>query len=242
MKAVILAAGRGSRMKGWTEDVPKTMLLLKGKSLLQHQIVTLKAAGVEEIAVVTGYLKERVQADGITKRFENTRWDQSNMVRSLMMADEWLQKEPCLIGYGDIFYEPSAPEALMACDANIAMTYDVNFWELWSSRLDDPLSDLENFKIDQDNHVTFIGGRAQHRDEIQGQFMGLLMMRPEGWQQIKAYLDGLSSEAVDKLDMTSLLQALIKEGIHIRGVEYHDTWGEADTPEDLEVYNQSGAA
>ena len=241
MKAIILAAGRGSRMKGWTQDLPKTMLALRGISLLQRQVSTLREAGITEIAVVTGYLKDKIQANGLTHRFENVRWAETNMVRSLMEADAWLSQEQCIIGYGDIFYDPSGPRALMETDADIAITYDVNFWELWSQRLADPLSDLENFKIDALGTVTDIGGRAQSREEIQGQYMGLLMTRPAGWLTIKKFLGSQAEMALDKMDMTTLLKALIGAGIAIKGVPYRDVWGEADTPEDLEVYNASYA-
>jgi choline kinase len=237
MKAIILAVGRGSRMKGWTQELPKTMLQLHGKPLLQRQVDALKHAGVGEIGVVTGYLKDKIQANGLTHRFENPRWAETNMVRSLMAAQQWLAKEPCLIGYGDIFYAPSAPLSLMKADADIAITYDVNFWELWSSRLADPLSDLENFRINSSNVVTDIGGRAQKREDIQGQYMGLLFVRPKGWQSIRTFLDSLPAEVVDKMDMTSMLKALIAAGVPVKGIAYHDAWGEADTPEDIEGYN-----
>src|SRR5579885_3233219 len=181
MNAIILAAGRGSRMKGWTEELPKSMLVLNGKPLLQHQVDALHTAGIHHIGVVTGYRKERVQAAGITQRFENPRWEQTNMVRSLMQADAWLSAGPCIVSYADIFYAATAPRALMQASGDIAITYDVHFWELWSRRFADPLADLENFRIDAKGNITEIGGRAKRREDIQGQYMGLLMIRPGGW-------------------------------------------------------------
>jgi NDP-sugar pyrophosphorylase family protein len=59
MKAVILAAGRGSRMKELTETLPKPMLLLKGKNLLQHKIEVLPNE-VDEVIIVVGYMKEKI--------------------------------------------------------------------------------------------------------------------------------------------------------------------------------------
>jgi NDP-sugar pyrophosphorylase family protein len=59
MKAVILAAGRGSRMKELTETLPKPMLLLKGKNLLQHKIEALPAE-FDEVIIVVGYMKEKI--------------------------------------------------------------------------------------------------------------------------------------------------------------------------------------
>lgn len=60
MKAVILAAGKGTRMGPLTDNRPKVMLPIANRPLLEHIIVTLKAAGIREILVVTGYLKEKI--------------------------------------------------------------------------------------------------------------------------------------------------------------------------------------
>ncbi len=239
MKAIILAAGRGSRMKGWTEELPKCMLELDGKPLLQHQVDAMQASGIHEIAVVTGYRKEKLKAHGITHRFENLRWQETNMVRSLMAANAWLTEQPCIISYGDIFYAPSAPKSLGQSTADIAITYDINFWELWSRRFSDPLADLENFRVDAQGYVTDIGGRAKRREDIEGQYMGLLMIRPQGWKQITAFLQSKPSEVVDKMDMTSLLRELIIRKMRIQGIAYHDSWGEVDVPDDLALYTAS---
>ena len=58
MKAIILAAGMGSRLKPLTDSMPKCMLEIAGKPLLHHQISTLRRAGVRNIIVVGGYLAE----------------------------------------------------------------------------------------------------------------------------------------------------------------------------------------
>jgi choline kinase len=213
------------------------MLELNGKPLLQHQIDALQNAGVNEIAVVTGYRKEAIKAQGISHRFENERWEQTNMVRSLIAADEWLRSGPCLVSYADIFYAPSAPRSLMQAKANIAITYDVHFWELWSRRFSDPLADLENFRLDGKGYIKEIGGRALSREEIEGQYMGLLYIRPQGWSDIRAFIEANPTEKTDKLDMTSLLQSLIKRDVAIEAIAYRDGWGEVDVPEDLALYN-----
>ena len=58
MKAIILAAGRGSRMKELTEEIPKCLLEVEDKALLDRQIESLRGAGIDEIAIVTGYKRE----------------------------------------------------------------------------------------------------------------------------------------------------------------------------------------
>ena len=89
MKAIILAAGRGSRMKNMTDDRPKCMVELRGKPLLEWQLTALHEAGISEIAIVTGYKRELL-ANRAPMEFHNPRWAETNMVSSLACAQEWL--------------------------------------------------------------------------------------------------------------------------------------------------------
>ena len=113
MKAIILAAGRGSRMKNLTDERPKCMVELHGKSLLEWQLQALREAGVDDIAIVTGYKREMFSQWKL-KEFHNPRWAETNMVSSLACAYEWLEAEPCIVSYSDIFYDATAVTSLMA--------------------------------------------------------------------------------------------------------------------------------
>src|SRR5467141_3390754 len=61
MKAVILAAGKGTRMKELTNEVPKPMLLSQGKPIIEHILEGILAAGVRDIFIVTGYRAEAIE-------------------------------------------------------------------------------------------------------------------------------------------------------------------------------------
>ena len=63
-KAIIIAAGLGSRLEELTKDIPKCMLELNGKSILQHQIDSYQANGISDISVVRGYKKEKINPLG----------------------------------------------------------------------------------------------------------------------------------------------------------------------------------
>ena len=95
MKAIILAAGRGSRMKGLTDDRPKCLNVLNGKSLLEWQIEALNKAGIEDIIVARGYKKDMLV--GNYEVVDNDRWDQTNMVATLYCAREYLEQSECII-------------------------------------------------------------------------------------------------------------------------------------------------
>jgi len=238
MKAIILAAGRGSRMKNMTDDRPKCMVELRGKPLLEWQLTALHEAGISEIAIVTGYKRELL-ANRAPMEFHNPRWAETNMVSSLACAQEWLQAEPCIVSYSDIFYEASAVESLMISTAKLAVTYDPHWLKLWEKRFGDPLLDAETFRLQADGSLAEIGNKPQSVAEVQGQYMGLLRFTPEGWAEVLRIRSGLSSAECDRMHMTGTLQKVIEAGrVPVAAVSYEKPWGEVDSAEDLAQYEK----
>lgn len=237
LKGLILAAGRGSRMKALTENNPKGLVELGGKPLVDYQILALKGAGCEEIGIVTGYLAEQY-ASRANQSFHNPRWDQTNMVQSIRAADQWLSAHTCIISYSDIVYTDQAVTALMQADGDLVFVYDPNWRALWEARFDDPLSDCETFVKDDGNNLLEIGKIPQSLDEVKGQYTGLFKTTPAGWAQIQALLNELGDEAVDKLDMTSMLSQLIARGVKIKVCPMQGDWGEVDEESDLRLYEE----
>lgn len=236
MKAIILAAGRGSRMKHLTDERPKCLVELHGVPLLDYQIKALSAAGVSEIAIVTGYKRELLQNKSSVE-FYNPKWSTTNMVSSLACAAEWLTKENCIISYSDIFYSASAITSLIEAEANLAITYDKNWLRLWKKRFGDPLLDAETFKISEDNSLIEIGKKPNMIDEVQGQYMGLLRLTPKAWNEIIRIRNIMAPKLREQMHMTATLQKVIDSGnINILAVPYEGTWGEIDSEQDLRCY------
>lgn len=242
MKAIILAAGRGSRMQKLTDDRPKCLVQLRGQCLLDRQLASLRAAGIAEIGIVTGYrrelIEEHVRGQGVTE-FHNPRWAETNMVSSLEAADAWLAAEPCIVSYSDIFYQPSAVQALMASDAPLAVTYDPHWLQLWTQRFEDPLVDAETFRLRADGTLSEIGRKPQSVEEVQGQYMGLLRFTPAGWAEVRRIRAGLEPQVRDKAHMTGTLQAVIEQGrVPVHAEPYGQEWGEIDSADDLAVHER----
>jgi choline kinase len=235
MKAIILAAGRGSRMKELTDEVPKCLLEVEGKALLDRQIESLKVAGIHEIAVVSGYKRELLLDRGLFE-FNNPRWAETNMVSSLVCADQWLSVEPCIVSYSDIFYDSNAVISLMKDDSDLAVTYDPNWLELWTSRFGDPLLDAETFRMDHNSFLREIGNQPKSIAEIEGQYMGLLRFTPDGWQKVLDLRETLSPHDCDSMHMTGTLQRIIEEqSLRIKAIPYLGKWGEFDSQEDVNL-------
>ncbi|MBK3732703.1 choline kinase [Azospirillum brasilense] len=237
MKAILLAAGRGSRLGTATDTHPKCYVSLHGRPLVRWQIEALTAAGIGEIAVVRGYLADfwDRQELPVSRFFTNDRWQQTNMVASLACADDWLAAAPCVVSYTDIVYSPGSVRRLMAAPGDIAITYDPNWLSLWSRRFADPLDDAETFRVDARGRLVEIGARPKSLAEVEGQYMGLLRLTPAGWRTVTDYLGGLPAAEADRLDMTGLLSRLLSRGVEIQAVPIADPWCEVDQPSDLTV-------
>ncbi|MDH3972685.1 MAG: phosphocholine cytidylyltransferase family protein [Deltaproteobacteria bacterium] len=236
MKGVILAAGRGSRMKDETDNKPKCLAKLGGKPLIQWQIESMKEGQIEEIGIVRGYMSHMLDGYG-DKHFENHRWSETNMVMSLTCAEEWLDNGTCIVSYSDIVYSADTISLLSKKEGDIVITYDKEWLKLWQKRFENPLSDAETFRIDKRGVLVEIGNRAKSLDEIEGQYMGLLKFTSRGWQQVKGYLSTLNQEECDRLDMTGLLNRLIERKIIIDTVPINEWWYEVDSEKDLKIYN-----
>lgn len=242
-RALILAAGRGRRLEPLTDGRPKALVPLGGKPLLRWQIEALHAAGIADVAVVAGYRAEQIAALGLP-HFVNPEWAKNQMVASLMRAHDWLLEAPCVVAYGDLAYHPDVVARLLADDRPIATTYDRRWLSLWASRFDDPREDAESLVV-REGRVEEIGGRISDLGAVDGQYMGLLRFTPAGWHRIDRWLRGRPLEERRRLQMTQMLDALIRDGIEVGAVPVDGRWCEVDTLRDLELYEdllQRGAS
>ena len=236
MRAIILAAGRGSRMQSLTDQRPKCLVELRGKPLLEWQLAALRKAGLEQIAIVTGYKRELLAGRGLVE-FHNPRWAETNMVSSLACAEAWLLADTCIVSYADIFYDSAAVRLLIDCAAPLAVTYDSNWLASWQQRFGDPLLDAETFRLNADDTLSEIGNKPRSIEEIGGQYMGLLRFSPASWSEVSRIRADLTDLERDTMHMTGTLQKVIDAGrMPVHAVRYDRSWGEIDSPGDLSRY------
>lgn len=236
MKAILLAAGRGSRLGSLTDERPKALVEFNGVPLVRRAVDTLRAGGISQVGIVGGYKSQMLQrfAD---RMFINPDWDRTGIFHSLGCAREWLEEAPCLVSYGDIFYSPRLVADLVKTDGDVAMAYDPDAVSLWKHRFDDPLVDMERFAL-ADGRVRAIGGKPATLDEVEGQYMGLFRLTPHSWQLLLDARARLPQERRDNIDMTSLFSLLVQGGTRIAGTPTVDPWGEIDCPSDVKLYER----
>lgn len=253
MKIIILAAGQGTRLRPLTDDRPKCMVEVNGRSIIERQLDTMRACGIkdEDITIVCGYcsdvLKERFKGTGINF-IVNKQYDTTNMVCSLMCAKELMDsEEDIIVSYGDIIYGETVFEKILAAEDEMSVIVDDGWYEYWSERCENPLDDAETLLFDENHYLTEIGQKTTELAKVQSQYIGLMRFKGAG---LRAVLD-LSAEAARrsengealwrttrnyaKMYMTDLLQGLIDEGNKLRAVHIQRGWFEIDDCEDLKV-------
>ena len=124
MKAIIIAAGQGSRLRPHTAKRPKCMVEINGRSLLERQIDGYRAAGIEDIVVIRGYRRKQIQLKGV-RYIDNVDYKNNNILESLFTAEEELTGD-VIVSYGDIVYHPDIAKALVAKTAPIMVVVDPN--------------------------------------------------------------------------------------------------------------------
>lgn len=237
MKAIILAAGLGSRLQSHTEKQPKCLVKVDDKSLLDIQIAVFQKLGIDDITVVGGYLSHMLERPGI-KLHINENYAETNMVWTLACAKDEIVDD-VIISYGDIIYSPHVLKSLLSCEDSIAITVDSNWRSYWEKRFEDPLSDAETLKLDDQNRVLDIGRKPQSFDEIDSQYMGLMRFQDHGinllHETIKDGINGTKfcGRNIENAYMTDLLQHIVKTNGNITAVPIENAWVEVDTPDDL---------
>lgn len=236
---IILAAGRGSRMLHLTEDRPKCLVELAGKSLLHWQLDALHQAGIKRILVVRGYAAERIQ--GNFETIENPRWAETNMLYTLLCANAFAQNafasgiSKLIVSYSDIVYHSNHIRDLWHCSEHIAITFDTQWESLWKLRCENVLLDAETFRQEK-GILQEIGNKPKSLAEIHGQYMGLLSFDHEGWHILK----NLAHEQnLEKTDMTSFLRMLLAKKVAIGTVPVAGKWCETDNENDLHQYEEA---
>ncbi|WP_332445284.1 phosphocholine cytidylyltransferase family protein [Wolinella succinogenes] len=247
MKALILAAGRGSRLAPLTDHVPKCLVQYQGEPILKYELDSLLQCGIDEIGIVGGYrfevLKHYIEKNYSKKAnfsfFFNELHSSTNMVHTFFCARDFLDEE-LILSYSDILYSPPIVRALQKSEGEVNVVIDKAWQKLWEQRFENPLEDAETLKI-REGRIKEIGKKPQTLEEIEGQYMGLLKFSKEFLPRLICYYEGLDRERLydgkdySNMYMTSLLQGLIETFDNVLPVLIEGGWGEIDAPSDLEI-------
>jgi choline kinase len=243
-KAIILAAGQGTRLRPYTDTVPKCMVEAAGRPLLLWHLDTLEACGIKDITIVAGYKADKITDPRVSK-IVNERYASTNMIESLFTAEQKLTGD-VIIAYGDIVYSKDVLKQLMNDERDIVVACDDDWEAYWSERFDDPLSDAETFVKGTDGKVESLGKKTKDKLQVQGQYIGLIKLSSSGCERLKKLYHDASNDPEQKKNawdsgrplemayMTDLLNYLASNG-ELYYSPINRGWVEVDDHVDLEI-------
>ena len=249
MKAIIIAAGPSTRLMPLTQNTPKCMLEIKGKPIIQNAIEIFRKNKINDISVVRGYLKEKINFNNITY-FENKDFWNNNILHSLMCARPKLEeavksKEDVVVSYSDIFFKNSVVKSLVKDKHEIAAVVDTEWQDYYSGRTDHPISEAEMVLADKNKKIIKIGkGRVPVNSKgTKSEFIGMWKFTPKGITLFLKHFDRLNSSLKknepyqnakewQKSYITDMFQEMVDKGENIHCVLIKKNWFEFDTVQD----------
>jgi UDP-N-acetylglucosamine diphosphorylase / glucose-1-phosphate thymidylyltransferase / UDP-N-acetylgalactosamine diphosphorylase / glucosamine-1-phosphate N-acetyltransferase / galactosamine-1-phosphate N-acetyltransferase len=234
-KAVILAAGRGKRMRALTAAIPKPMVMVCGKPVLQYIVEGLRDAGIERVFLVVGYRKEividyfgRGLEFGVQIQYAE-QVTQDGTGRVVELARSFCEDNSFILSYGDILVDPACYLPLTCPeDAEILVTV---------RRMDD---------VTQGGAV-YVNGAFEVVDLCEKQLPGEVRTP---WynagiytfnSSIFPYIARLEKSPRGEYELTDAIRAVAREGKKVKAIEIKGKWADVRDPEVLAELNAEGA-
>ena len=228
-KAIILAAGRGTRMKSLTDDCPKPMLRVDGRPLLAHVIERMEEAGVREVLVITGYRAELVEEyfaqhpsarAVISYRLQQP---QNGTGSAAFLGREFAGNDPVLMTFGDILvasqiYRDLA-DGLEGAEAVLAL-----------KEVDDPYQGAAVY-TEGEQVTRIIEKPPQGTSTTRWNNAGIFAFRPS----IFAELERVPLSARGEYELTDAIHQLLAGDSVLHWREIKGFWRDIGRPEDLPV-------
>ena len=254
VSAIIAAAGQGFKehLMPLIADRPKSMLEVKGKTILQRQIDSLTSCGIRNISVVRGYKKEMVNLPDVTY-FDNDQYNDTTALGSFFCAEEALKGRTLLL-YGDIIFDRGILEKLLKSEADVTIVVDHARTSAHASlngsspsypemvQTQRQLKNESMFLAEDQFNTALKAGRRLDKSQANAEFIGMAMFSEKGtellksiYSESKAQYNGNAfheAESFDKASFSDLMQEMINRGVHIACLDIYKGWVEVDTFED----------
>jgi len=241
MKAIIIAAGQGSRLGDLVKNLPKPLLDINGKSILERQIELFHKFGIKDIVIVRGPHKEKFHLNNV-RYIEDTNYLYGEQTSSLMFARNEIRGD-VIISFGDIIFDESILKQLLESDGELVLSTDKNWQKSYEKRIDVSLSDFVALKNEQ--IIKFFKNSEEIIEKRSiVEFIGLMKLSKVGSEKIIKTYEYLEKNHVGKFHYASsfkkakiidLLEELRLKNMNIKIENINGVWCEIDTQQDLEI-------
>ena len=238
MNVIILAAGRGKRLGHYTKEIPKPLIDINGKSIIERQIELFKKNGITEIFVVRGYKKEKFCLDGVTF-IDNENFANNNQLASLVLAQNRISGD-VLILFGDLIFEQPILDQILMSNSDISIAIDLKWKEHYDENRNNQfpaMAEIENDKV-----VRISENKSLIRKKLCGEFFGIIKLSSEGSKILtdviektkynKGKFHDSNSFAMGKIP--DIIEEVIELGFIVQPIFVNGKWFEVDTILDLE--------
>ena len=236
MKAVILAAGQGTRIRSVHGEHPKCLIEVDDSTILDHQLEALSKAGIDEVAIVVGYQKEQiinyVRAQSLTRRqridfIENPAYALGNNIYSLWLALDWVHGDNFIVLNADVIFDPQILVSATRPYAPISMIVDP-FWR------------DETMKVIIDGDRVIEMSKTISREEFSGTYVGITVFSKSIQSQFFRKMDKLVGAGRVNEFFNVAVQELANEGVYVGFTSTEGlAWAEIDDPIDLSFAQQN---
>ena len=253
MKAIIVAAGTGSRIGELGKDTPKSLLNVNGQSILERQISVFKKFGISDITVIIGPHTEKFTFKNISF-IQDKNYLEHDILSSLMLARS-IMRDDVIVSYGDVIFDEHVLQPLINFKGLIGLCIDLNWEKNYDGRKLELKKEATTVQIKNNMCIKIVDGRelakskikddsnlSEHKKQELGEFVGLMKLSKHGSMIfIKRYEELINSHtgsfheapSISQAYFTDMLQELIDNDTEILPIPVQGKWCEIDTIEDL---------
>jgi dTDP-glucose pyrophosphorylase len=242
-KAVILAAGRGTRMRELTAELPKPMIEVRGKPVLQHIIEGLRDAGIRECLIVVGYRADAVRSFfGDGSRYDiaiqyTTQTVQDGTGRVVELAHDFVDNRPFILAYGDILVDPANYKRVVDLpddvEALLTVTRGEDVTKGGAVFLNEKMELVDIREKAQPSETARWSGLSEHAVPFYN--AGLYAFRPS----IFDFTAKLKPSQRGEYELTDAIRDLAQSGKKVKALELTGEWADVRDPEILARLNRS---
>ena len=243
MKAIILAAGEGSRMGKLAQNIPKPLVMVNGKSIIERQLSILKQNKILDVIIITGSHNEKFTFKNVVY-VNDLDHKKHDTLGSLITARDYMNDE-IIITYADQIFDEKIIESINNFSGDIGIAVDLDWEKNYVNRDQHPKSEAENVLINGNEILELRKNISECKEnEKIGECLGLMKFSRKA---SKVFLDKYSeletshkgkfhnAPSLEKALISDMLQELIVSGIRISPIYVSGKWCEIDTPQDLQI-------
>ena len=231
-KAALLAAGRGTRMREMTADLPKPMLEVRGKPVLQHIVEGLRDAGIGNFLIIVGYRAEAVQnffGDGSRYNIVIqylTQTVQDGTGRVVELAKNFASDSPFILGYADILVAPDNYKRIVDISKDVDATITVTRGE--------DVSKGGAVFVNERMELVDLREKSKPGEPTSPWYnAGLYAFRPT----IFDFIEKLKPSPRGEYELTDAVRDLAQSGKKVQALQLTGSWADVRDPETLAKLN-----